>query len=153
MATPLPKGDIAAVIATLFCESYQANVLFPFVGALVLPLCASPLLLTRFLSGTVFMVHSFKISPTEEGEGYYVGALTAVFFLGQFISSTIWVRAACLAVILSVTVCDRVMLGCRARWVTALGESRVWSWACLVHVSLQSCSARPGRSGRPLLAG
>lgn len=32
MATPLPRGDIAAIMAAQFCESYQANVLFPFVG-------------------------------------------------------------------------------------------------------------------------
>lgn len=100
-ATPLPLGDIAAVMATQFCESYQANVLFPFVGTSVGAVQACGIASYQFrphpcppsprLPPPVFMVHSFRVSPTDAGEGYYVGALTAAFFFGQFISSSVWV--------------------------------------------------------------
>eukprot|EP01080_Neovahlkampfia_damariscottae_P001189 gene1189-10703_t len=66
--TPLPWFQILSISFILFCESYNAQFLFPFVGYLVL---------------------DFGMVKNETEVGFYTGILTAAFYLGQFISSLI----------------------------------------------------------------
>eukprot|EP01104_Vermistella_antarctica_P003012 TRINITY_DN1318_c0_g1_i2.p1 TRINITY_DN1318_c0_g1~~TRINITY_DN1318_c0_g1_i2.p1 ORF type:complete len:745 (-),score=181.09 TRINITY_DN1318_c0_g1_i2:1897-4131(-) len=68
---PLPKFQMAVVIVVQLCESFQANVLFPFV---------------------VFMVADFGVAGSEENVGYYAGALAASFFAAQLPASLLWGR-------------------------------------------------------------
>jgi MFS family permease len=67
--TPLPRGQVVAVLAVQLVEAFQVNIIFPFV---------------------VFMIRDFGVAEREEDVGRYAGAMAASFCLAQFASSFIW---------------------------------------------------------------
>lgn len=67
--SPLPLKKIIPVCILLFCEAFNGNSIFTYVGN---------------------MVYDLGVSKDKESVGYYAGLIGSCWYLGQFISSFFW---------------------------------------------------------------
>eukprot|EP01114_Cavostelium_apophysatum_P002428 TRINITY_DN1216_c0_g1_i1.p1 TRINITY_DN1216_c0_g1~~TRINITY_DN1216_c0_g1_i1.p1 ORF type:complete len:531 (+),score=102.18 TRINITY_DN1216_c0_g1_i1:165-1757(+) len=71
MPTPLPLSKTVPVCILLFCEAFNGNSLFAYIGN---------------------MVEDLQKTETREEVGYYAGLIASCWFLAQFLSSFFWGR-------------------------------------------------------------